>query len=315
MTAKDEWLRQRPKSDVVWAASDDVSTEPGINKRGQTAGSGLADGKKRRLTAGYGDDNVTQRPTSKPVCAGGDTNSQAQDKATPLYIATQENYVDIVKLLLERGASPKITVEDGYLPIHVAAYKGHNQCLELLLDHYDTYTTLDCPDTPLHLAIEGGQRETVKFLIEHGFDVNTGWKLPRDQLEKVRNTRPHFLPPLTMAVMERQKDLVQDMLAIGASANCREFPPVTAYKCPFYAAFPSINILDILLKHCKGARCPHSKWTMFRVFSRSKDLEAIQFLLDRDRTQTDPFLAIPGNVIVGSTRCRSGFGLVGVNEG
>lgn len=58
---------------------------------------------------------------------GGDTNSQAQDKATPLYIATQENYVDIVKLLLERGASPKITVEDGYLPIHVAAYKGHNQ--------------------------------------------------------------------------------------------------------------------------------------------------------------------------------------------
>ncbi|XP_054758571.1 ankyrin repeat and SOCS box protein 3-like [Lytechinus pictus] len=212
---------------------------------------------------------------------GGNINSQAQDKATPLYIATQENYVDIVKVLLERGASPKILVEDGYLPIHVAAYKGHTDCLELLLVHYDTYTTLDCPDTPLHLAIEGGQRETVKFLIEHGFDVNTGWKLPPVQLEKVRNTRPHFLPPLTMAVMERQKDLVQDMLAIGASANCRDFPPVTAYKCPFYAAFPSINILDVLLKHCKGARCPHSKWTMFRVFSRSKDLEAIQFLLDR----------------------------------
>ncbi|XP_071495629.1 uncharacterized protein [Diadema antillarum] len=212
---------------------------------------------------------------------GANINSQARDKATPLYIATQENYIDIVRLLLERGANSQLLVEDGYLPIHVAAYKGHMRCLELLLGEHDTYTSLDCPDTPLHLAIEGGQRETVKFLIEHGFDVNTGWKLPPVQLEKVRRTRPHFLPPLTMAVMERQVELVQDMLSVGASANCRDFPPVTAYKCPFYAAFPSINILDILLKHCKGAKCPHSRWTMFRVFSRSTDLDAIRFLLDR----------------------------------
>ena len=59
---------QRTKLDVVWAVSDDVSTEPDNKGRSQTASSGLAGGKERRLTVGCGDDDVTQRPTSKPVC-------------------------------------------------------------------------------------------------------------------------------------------------------------------------------------------------------------------------------------------------------
>ena len=57
----------RTKSDVVWAVSDDV-TEPDNNGRGQTAGSGLAGGKEWWLTVGCGDNDVTQWPTSKPVC-------------------------------------------------------------------------------------------------------------------------------------------------------------------------------------------------------------------------------------------------------
>ena len=48
--------------------SDDVSTEPDNKGRGQTAGSGLAGGNERRLTVGCGDNDVTQWPTSKPVC-------------------------------------------------------------------------------------------------------------------------------------------------------------------------------------------------------------------------------------------------------
>ena len=56
-------------ANIVWAVSDDVSTEPENKGRGQTAGSGLAGGKERRLTVGCGDDDVTQgRHQSLCVC-------------------------------------------------------------------------------------------------------------------------------------------------------------------------------------------------------------------------------------------------------
>ena len=44
--------------------------EPGNKKRDQTAGSGLAGRKERRLAVGCGDDDVTQRPTSKLCVCG-----------------------------------------------------------------------------------------------------------------------------------------------------------------------------------------------------------------------------------------------------
>ena len=71
-TARDEWLRQGTESsEQNRTVSDDVSTEPDNKGRGQTAGSGLAGGMERRLTVGCRDDDVTQEPTSKPVCVCG----------------------------------------------------------------------------------------------------------------------------------------------------------------------------------------------------------------------------------------------------
>ena len=51
-----DWV-QRARSDVVYAAGGDVSTEPDNRERVQTAG------KEQRLTVGCGDDDVSQRPT------------------------------------------------------------------------------------------------------------------------------------------------------------------------------------------------------------------------------------------------------------
>ena len=52
---------QGQKSDVDWAASDNLSPEPGNKQRGRTAASGLAGGKERWLMVGCGDDSVVGR--------------------------------------------------------------------------------------------------------------------------------------------------------------------------------------------------------------------------------------------------------------
>ena len=77
----------------------------------------------------------------------------------------------IVKFLLSRGAKI-ISGPDKESTITNAAGVGNADVLRLLLSHADK-TALDGSRDALHWAAAGGRLETVKVLIEHGFNVNT----------------------------------------------------------------------------------------------------------------------------------------------
>lgn len=52
--------------------------------------------------------------------------------------------MDVVKLLVESGASPKSETNYGSAPIWFAAQEGHNDVLEYLLTReHDTYSLMD----------------------------------------------------------------------------------------------------------------------------------------------------------------------------
>jgi ankyrin repeat protein len=61
--------------------------------------------------------------------AGANVNAVTQRNATPLYVACQKGYLDIVQYLLEHDADKTICFQNGFTPLHIAA---QDQSLEVV---------------------------------------------------------------------------------------------------------------------------------------------------------------------------------------
>lgn len=67
-----------------------------------------------------------------------------QNGWTAMHCAARAGYLDVVKLLVESGASPKAETNYGASPIWFAAQEGHNDVLEYLMTkEHDTYGLMD----------------------------------------------------------------------------------------------------------------------------------------------------------------------------
>lgn len=58
----------------------------------------------------------------------------AQDDQTPLHCAARIGHTNMVKLLLENGASPNLATTAGHTPLHTAAREGHVDTALALLE-------------------------------------------------------------------------------------------------------------------------------------------------------------------------------------
>jgi len=112
-----------------------------------------------------------------------DINKKNEEGFTPLYVATTQLYVDVVKTLLENGADPNIPIDlRGFTPLHgvmqhrlsdVLQRKKEEMAIRLLIEHGAQVDALDKNgDPPLSIAVRGGREDFCKLLIEHGADVN-----------------------------------------------------------------------------------------------------------------------------------------------
>lgn len=130
---------------------------------------------------------------------------------------TADDYLGVVKLLIERGADVKIRVRSGDSAIHFAAMAGNVDIVRLLLDHgLDVAMKDDEGKTPLHFAAIRGHLPVVKFLLEHGAD-------PR-----VVATGANGETPLHDAAVLGHVDVVRELLVRGASPDARDASGTTA---------------------------------------------------------------------------------------
>lgn len=118
---------------------------------------------------------LAAEPTSKPSAAeckklapsakdiGGDTNFS---------LAVSRKKIDTVKKMLACGANVNLKTDEGWYPLHTAAYDGSAELIDLLVKQGAKINAKGDFQgwTPLHMAVEGRNAEGVKTLLALGAD-------------------------------------------------------------------------------------------------------------------------------------------------
>ena len=116
---------------------------------------------------------------------------------TALHWAVRTNESQIVRTLLNGGAAVNIKTSnlDGFTPLHIAAYRGNNTMVTLLLDNgADINARNSVGDTPLHTAAGLDQIRVVITMLDYNaskFAKNSFGKTPADVAP--RNSRSQLL--------------------------------------------------------------------------------------------------------------------------
>ncbi|NXK04439.1 ASB3 protein, partial [Herpetotheres cachinnans] len=106
--------------------------------------------------------------------AGADPNEVTTEATTPLFLAVENGHADIVNFLLQHGANVKGPHSwSGWNSLHQASFQGCTEIMKVLLEKG---ASKECKDdfgiTPLFVAAQYGKLESLRLLVSHGADVN-----------------------------------------------------------------------------------------------------------------------------------------------
>ena len=153
---------------------------------------------------------ASQNGYSNIVCfilnANADPNLHSIDGVTPLFIASQNGHSDIVSFLLNANANPNLHRDDGVTPLFMASKYGHFYVAVLLLNA-NADPNLHSIDgvTPLFMASQNGHSYIVSFLLNANADPD--------------HYRDDGVTPLFMASQNGHSDIVNILLNANANPN------------------------------------------------------------------------------------------------
>ncbi|KAJ5247393.1 hypothetical protein N7468_002376 [Penicillium chermesinum] len=160
-------------------------------------------------------------PATEYLLHAGAKTDVASSRLSPLLRAVERDHYQIVRLLLDAGASPDSTDKEGRTALMTAAWKNHADVLQLLIMRganivellLRTECEVDATDelgrTPLHWACATGNRRLVELLLCRA----DGKKADIDAAEQRGKTALHI------AVIHGRVEIVQLLIAHQAAVN------------------------------------------------------------------------------------------------
>eukprot|EP00210_Caulerpa_lentillifera_P008538 g8144.t1 len=161
-------------------------------------------------------------------------NQAAMNRAS-IYIASQQNSIDIFKVLISNGASVQSQDKKGWTLLHLASYYNSTNVINDLIANVTTIEPQDNDGwTPLHLASQNNSIDTVKVLIANGASVELQNK---DGLSSL-----HF------ASQNNSIDVVKELIANGANIELQDMDGNTALHIG--SLNDSIDVVKELIANC-----------------------------------------------------------------
>ena len=113
---------------------------------------------------------------------GADPNEErGTGGSTPLHLAIAEEKAELVRQILEKGASQETKDDYGYTPLLEAVkYGASEEIVDLLLEHgADVHTLTEDRKTALHFAAQKNDEVMMRKMTERGLSVDAedkdGW--------------------------------------------------------------------------------------------------------------------------------------------
>ncbi|NXU47215.1 ASB3 protein, partial [Turnix velox] len=182
---------------------------------------------------------------------------------TPLFVAAQYGKLESLRLLVSYGADINCQAKDKATPLLIAAQEGHTECVELLLSKGadpNLYCNEDNWQLPIHAAAEMGHKKILELLIP--------------VTDRVCDKGEGKVSPVYSAVYGDNKECLEILLKEGYSPdgqeclnfNCRS-PMCMVFQKEFFHFIDiflkyGIALLGINLGYCLF----HEKFTLFRRF-------------------------------------------------
>eukprot|EP00919_Chromeraceae_sp_WS-2016_P057927 GHVR01137276.1.p1 GENE.GHVR01137276.1~~GHVR01137276.1.p1 ORF type:complete len:300 (+),score=10.48 GHVR01137276.1:492-1391(+) len=215
------------------------------------------------------------------ISKGAEINANDRYRKTPLMYASMEGHQEVVKLLIGKGADVNYKDENGRTPLIDASMKGNLDMVKVLIYSPDINTR----DTDLNIALQYASRESklelVMFLIDNGADVNK------------RDDDFRGLPPLIHACRSfnrRNKlEVIKVLIEHGADVNVSILDINGEPSAPLIEACRNCHVEVVKLLIDKGAHIniyprhrnnKHKYAPLMVAYKDNKRFEIVTCLLD-----------------------------------